>query len=349
MLLLIACQPKVDSKQHLNSKKDSSPKSKAIKVSQSWEMPVKGVAMVAPPHPFPKDPTEEMKDLGINWVSLQPFGFFRKGKSSIQYNVKGQWWGERQEGIEESTKLAHKNGIKVCLKPQLWTYDQWIGDFELTEEEDWQVWEKNYTDFILFFAKEAARLEIELFCIGTELKRTVAQRPEFWKKLIIEIKKVYQGKLTYAANWDNYAQIPFWKDLDYIGIDAYFPLVEDKTPSVKSLRQAWKPTVDAVETVQKEVEKPVLFMEFGYMSLDACAHRSWELEDKKEQIAKNEQAQANALEALLAVWGEKDWWHGGFQWKWYPNRLGNEGEGDFSKDYTPQGKLATKVLQTFYK
>lgn len=50
-----------------------------------------------------------------------------------------------------------------------------------------------------------------------------------------DIRKEYPEKLNYTTNWDKYQNVPFWKDVDYIGIDAYFPLSENKTPSVMKL------------------------------------------------------------------------------------------------------------------
>jgi biotin synthase-like enzyme len=54
---------------------------------------------------------------------------------------------------------------------------------------------------ILDFAQLAQNENIELFCFGT-LGNAVAKRPEYWSQLIKKIKKIYSGKLTYAANWD---------------------------------------------------------------------------------------------------------------------------------------------------
>jgi hypothetical protein len=61
--------------------------------------------------------------------------------------------------------------------------------------------------------------KMELFCFGTELGNAIAKRPQYWSQLIVKIRK-YTGKLTYAANWDDFDKVPFWKELDYIGIDA---------------------------------------------------------------------------------------------------------------------------------
>ena len=61
----------------------------------------------------------------------------------------------------------------------------------------------------------------------------------YFKQLIKDVRAVYAGKLTYAENWDCYADVPFWSDLDYIGMDAYFPIAEGSNPSEQELEEGW--------------------------------------------------------------------------------------------------------------
>ena len=55
--------------------------------------------------------------------------------------------------------------------------------------------------------------KVDIFCIGTELEKFIEHRPAYWRELIAEVRKVYKGKLTYAANWDEYKRVPFWDAL----------------------------------------------------------------------------------------------------------------------------------------
>lgn len=155
--------------------------------------------------------------------------------------------------------------------------------------------------------------------------------------------------MTYAPNWDDYDKVTFWDALDYIGTDAYFPLSSDKTPTVCDLKNAWQPLVKKLKSYSEQWNKPILFTEWGYLSVDACADKTWELEKQKDQIPVNEQAQANAIQALLETFGEEAWWAGGFQWKWYPSAHSAAGEGQHIKDYTPQEKKSIALLKTMYK
>ena len=104
----------------------------------------------------------------------------------------------------------------------------------MSSEADWTRLEASYTKFILTYAKLAQETKVDILCIGTELERFVMSRPDYWCGLIERIRKIYNGKLTYAANWDEYKRTPFWDMLDYIGIDAYFPLSEKRMDSVEA-------------------------------------------------------------------------------------------------------------------
>lgn len=307
---------------------------------------IDGVTMVAPPSKFPGNPMLDVKKVGAGWISTVPYGFMRIGETGIRFNNKRQWWGETEEGIIKTCQYAQENGIKVMLKPQIWSHTGWIGDQDFETDLEWEEWEVNYTKFIMFYANLASELELEMFCIGTELKNHILKRPDYYKKLIKEIRKIYCGKLIYSANWDSYSNVSFWQDLDYIGLSAYFPINEKVTPSVKYLLEKWKPIVDELEVVSKKYKKPVVFTEYGFLSVDGSGGKTWILEKNVRSLAINEQAQANCFEALYQAFESQSFWAGGFIWKWFP--FGKGGEGYNERDYTPQGKLAEQVVSMWY-
>ena len=85
-----------------------------------------------------------------------------------------------------------------------------------------------------------------MLCIGNELQSVVANNPGYWRQLIHEIKQVYTGKLTYAENWDQFQNVPFWDQIDYVGVDAYFPL-KTSNPTVAVLTALWKPYIKSLK------------------------------------------------------------------------------------------------------
>lgn len=305
---------------------------------------INGISLVAPPHPYQNDPMAAPQEIGANWVALLPYAGYRKGKPEIQ-TFEGGWWGERPLGIATAARYAQQRGIKIMLKPQLWTHNQWIGDLDFDNEDDWTIFEDQYRQFIMKWAVMADSLSVDLLCIGTEIRHAVQKRPNYWRQLIQDIRAIYDGQLTYAPNWDSYDKVPFWDALDYIGVDAYFPLIDTDTPTVCALKEAWEPKVAALSAFAQKHQKKLLFTEYGYMSVNGAAYNTWELEANRAALTINEQAQANAFQALIETFALEDWWAGGFLWKWYPSQLAAMGEGSLARDYTPQGKLGMAVLK----
>jgi hypothetical protein len=318
-----------------------------VQESSAQQGKINGLSIVAPPTEFANDPFPRIMETYADWVCLIPYGYSRIGNTDVRYNLDRQWWGEREEGIRESIALAQKNNLKIFLKPQVYVAGAWPGDIEFDSEEDWLQWEKSYREFILFYADIASDFDVEMFCIGTEFKKSVQQRPQYWKNLIKEIRDRYCGKLTYSANWDSYKKAPFWDALDYIGISAYFPLVDEKTPPIKKIKSAWKPIVNDLSKTYRKYGVPILFTEYGYLTVDGTTYENWKLEKKIGQLQINEKAQADALDAMYSVFSEKGFWAGGFLWKWFPNNMGHEGYMD--KDYTPKDKMAEDILKKWFQ
>lgn len=302
--------------------------------------------MVAPKSEFHNNPLTEIAAHKANWVSLVPFAFMSLGETHLGYEKSWQWWGETQAGLRKSTRLAKQEGLQVMLKPQVYVPGSWIGNVDFETESEWIKWEKGYRSYIMSMVNLAIEEQIGMICIGTEISHSIEKREVFWRTLISEIRDVYTGKLVYSANWDSYKDVSVWDALDYVGISAYFPLSETSTPSQRELLKKWRPIIRKLELYSSRVGKPILFTEFGYLSVDGCADKAWELEKAVHNLSLNEQAQANAIDALFMAHWNQEYWAGGFLWKWFPNMQGHEGYPD--KDYTPQGKKSAEVLKKWF-
>ena len=304
-----------------------------------------GVTLVAPREKGEGNPLLPAKEMGFGWMAIVPYGFVQKDSARVRYAETAHkiMWGERPEGIRASVHWAREQGMKTMLKPQVWSGRTWIGALSFQQESDWQRFEDSYARYILQMADIAQEEGIEMLCIGTELSNASMQRIGFWRGLIADIRKVYKGKLTYSANWDNWEQVPFWRDLDFIGLGSYFPLSQSPMPTLDSLRLAWQPLAARMETMSKALNKPVLFTEMGYLGVPGCCGRLWELEPKRDELPVDVACQARAFEALLSVFMQKDWWAGGFVWKYYPQPHMRPRHGD--KDYDIQGKPVGEVFR----
>jgi hypothetical protein len=295
-----------------------------------------------------------LKQNHIEWISQTPFGWqaaYNQPGIRMSTGANRSYWGESDRGLVYTTRLARKHGIKTLLKPHLWLRDRsgkWLGDIAMPDEAAWQAWFSNYRKFILHYAALAEKEKVEALCIGTELHKTAVTREQDWRSLIRDIRQVYSGQLTYAANWYlEFEQIRFWDDLDFIGVQAYFPLTKNTNPDLAELKKGWKAHLPAIARIARRYKKPVVFTEAGYKSTPDAGIEPWAWPQRGAGSAAPEsiQTQANCYEALFqSVW-DQPWFAGIFIWKWYPQVRDN---GRDHRDFTPQHKPAEKILAAWY-
>lgn len=314
-----------------------------LSINTSVAQKIKGLSFVGTSQPINQEQVLAVQKTAANWVALMPFGYMSTDSPQVYFNLEWQWRGEKRIGVEETAKVFLDKGISVMLKPQLWIRNgEFTGTVQFKTKEDWNLFLTSYKKYILHFAQLAENLNLPLFCIGTELHTSVEYAPNYWKELIKEIRLIYKGKLTYAENWDQYNNIPFWEDLDYIGIDAYFPL--GTTPTVNKLIDLWEPTLDTLAYYSKKEKRGIIFTEMGYRSIDQPTLRPWDYNNKN--LPYNGINQANALEALFLSFEKKPWWKGGFIWKWFPDHK-NSG-GSSSTGFSPQNKPAESIIRRYF-
>lgn len=308
---------------------------------------INGVSFVAPEVKPEGNFVLSVKTVEANYIAFNPYGFSKMGKPMVFYNSPRQWWGETVDGTHHCVRMAREANLNVMLKPHIWTNEHgWPAEYDLKDDSTWVKWEKNYRAFIMAYVDIAVKEKVSIFCIGTEYRTAALKREKFWRQLIADIRKVYTGKITYAANWDDYQLITFWGDLDYIGIDAYFPLSEESTPSFDSLARSWLKYKYDVENFAARYHRQVLFTEFGYRSIDKCAGRQWLLPDDYQYKGNaNMTAQLNAYAVMFATWWKCDFFAGGFLWKWYGEE---EAGGADNNDYTPQQKVSASLIKKIY-
>ncbi|GAA4273033.1 glycoside hydrolase [Aquimarina gracilis] len=319
----------------------------AIFSSCSGQQPkINGVSFVGSPKEISPDAIDPVVQVNANWAAVMPFGFLRNLETpTVVFNIERQWWGERRDGAKRTIELLNEKGIKVMLKPQIWVWrGEFTGNIKMNSEEQWKQLEKSYREFIMLYAQLAKEMKVPILCIGTELHTFAQTRPTYWSELIKEIRTIYKGKLTYAENWDQIAKVPFWKQLDYIGVDAYFPVSESKTPTVEELRAGWQKHKTNIVKLKDTVDKPVLFTEYGYRSVHYTGKEPWDSTVVEGNF--NFEAQNNALTALYQEFWDEPWFAGGFIWKWFHNH--NEVGGKVNNQFTIQNKPSEKIIKEFY-
>jgi hypothetical protein len=306
---------------------------------------INGISLVAARDSLLTPQLQPLIKTRANYVALMPYAFTsEKDPSELIFNLDRQWFGERVEGVQHSINILKKENLRIMLKPHIWIRGgEFTGDLEFSTEKDWKNFETAYRDYILLYAELAEKNHLNLLCIGTELFSFVNERPIFWKELIQDVRKVYKGKLVYAENWDKVDKVTIWSDLDYIGVDAYFPLSDKISPGKEDISLGWKEHLQMLEDLSTKLEKSVLFTEYGYRNMDYALIEPWN--SKRELNPINHQLQAKALEVLYEEVWNQSWFAGGFLWKWHQNT--NSGGLD-DDQFTPQNKPAEKVIRKYY-
>jgi len=307
---------------------------------------INGVSFVAAGAAVDSTNTKPVVHINANTAAIMPFGFIRNNDNpEIIHNTERQWFGETRAGAKQYIEELRKENISIMIKPQLWLrHGVFTGFLKMETEENWKLLEESYSSFILEYVELAEEVNAEVFCIGTELEEFIKNRPTYWHNLIKKIRTIYKGKLTYAANWDEFWRTPFWAEVDYIGIDAYFPVSDMQTPTVEDCIKGWEKHKKGLKEFSEKLDRPILFTEFGYRSVDYTGKEPWRYDRSMTSV--NLEAQNNATQALFDTVWKEDWFAGGYIWKWFISH--DKVGGLENNQFTPQNKPVEEIIKVHY-
>lgn len=215
-------------------------------------------------------------------------------------------WYLDQKGAKRDFGLIKKLGSdeKHLIFPGI-AQEESVKSFYDERAADWREWATQTSfnqDLSAFNARRAKLLD-------------------FWRGLIKKVRKEYSGPLSYAANFDEYQDIAFWGDLDFMGVNAYFKL-RDELPlnslpsrhrSVlrEALREGWGRVFSDIEKFQHDSgikDKPLIFTELGFTfkgdsTLTPWAHGGVQLygEGKSRRAYLNGEKPVDYQERALAI------------------------------------------------
>ena len=229
------------------------------------------------------------------------------------------------------------------------------------------AWRQSYqpTDVATFFASYKQMLIAEavvaqqngaqMLSVGAELDQLAGpQYLSYWTDIISSVRTVFDGALTYAANWDTASNVSFWSQLNYEGLDCYVPLSNAQNPTLQDLIDGWlKPAsasanpvayaamgnqspIHYFESLAAQSGKPLLFTELGYANDSAAAAEPW--------ISDNHPApglQAELYQAFFQAWAQSgsSALQGTYFWDWDPNG-GSSNVGPGIDSFSPQNSPA---------
>ncbi|MFH1797748.1 MAG: hypothetical protein ABH844_00145 [Candidatus Omnitrophota bacterium] len=287
---------------------------------------------------------EKLVSMGVEYVSITPTHY---QESFASTDIKSTDQTTSISSLIHAIKKSHALGLKVMIKPHIDLIDKydgtyWRADIGFSNEKDWQKWFTGYKKLMNSYASICEKHNVELFCVGTELA-FAAQKTSEWRIIISSIRGIYSGRLVYAANWDNFKNIGFWDDLDYIGINAFFPLSQKTNPSLEDLKNGWNKWKQDLQLWQGNLKKPIIFTEIGYPSIWHAPNSPWQNPGSGncDLII-----QAKCYKAFFETIWTEPWLAGVYWWKWDTNIHAG---GKNNRNFTPQNKPAQEIIEAHYK
>lgn len=283
-----------------------------------------------------------LKAMGANWVSLTPFSYLPDASvPELVSSADGGPDEESDEAVCEAAARAKALGLRVWLKPHLWTR-VWSGDLKFSAS-DWAVFFDRYEELALHWALLAEREGMDGFVVGHEMASATARDPARWRALIGDVRAAYSGTLTYEANWDEAPRVPFWDALDVIGVSFYAPLASAPTRDADALRAGAKRALEPYRALSQKFGKPALFGELGYAATANAPVRPWE----ETRESPDPETQRACYAAVVDAMDGQDWLAGAFWWKWFS--APGPGDGPRDGSFSPRGKPAEGVMRAAMK
>ncbi len=296
-----------------------------------------------------REALENLATLGVNAISVTPFGYLRQaGQPDFPRRSTGPN-GESDESLIIAQSFAKAHGMRVMLKPHIWMGRGWPGDINMPTPAAWKIFFDRYERWMRGYAMLAEMHDFDMLCVGVELvQATIGHAPE-WRGMIKRLRALYSGPMVYAANWgQEFESLAFGEALEAIGINCYYPLSEKENPTDAELMAGAEMAVSKIHAVAKKFNKPVLLTEIGFCSLP----QTWKSPHEGPRNAPVDlQAQRRCYEAIIQALENStkengEWLAGIYWWKW-PTMLDDGGPED--NHFTPNGKPAAQVVARWYK
>jgi hypothetical protein len=246
------------------------------------------------------------------------------------------------EQLSEILKYAKEKKLRVILMPIVLLDsprgDEWRGKINPGDGASWAEWFESYRAMATHYAWVAQLAGVDIFVVGSELVSTESKAEE-WAQTIKAIRTNFKGLLTYSSNWDHYSNIPFWDDLDVIGMNSYWKLGEDRNVKVEEIVKNWQEIQKELREFTQKKNKPLLFTEVGWCSLENAASEPWDY--TRTDKAADADLQKRLWDGFFRAWHGDPMLAGFTIWAWSPN----DGGPDAEKDYSLKGKPAYALVK----
>ena len=273
----------------------------------------------------------EVKNLGVNWLYIDPTWSFTDTNPPVLQSVSGQ--DASSPDLVDTIQKAHEQGLKVALNPKpnfnnnetascdtepcptagdLW-WQEGARDFSW-----WLVWFKHYQTFLMNYAELAAQTGTETLIVGGDWLNPAlpngilfdgqpsgvpADAEQRWRTLLAEIRQKFPGIILWSlSEKDVQTPPPFLDAVDGILIDWPANPASSDTPAISpsELATQFGELMDGpIKDLQMTSGKPVI------IALSAPSNPGLDY-------------QLNNYQAMLEDINQRDWISGFISSDYYP-------------------------------
>ncbi|MFT5890061.1 MAG: hypothetical protein ACI9Y7_000149 [Dokdonia sp.] len=284
----------------------------------------------------------KQRNMGSNAMAIIPYSYIRMGSAPTYLSIGSRAGSENDQGVVHAAFEAKQLGMQSLLKPQVFFGNSWPGALEYETQEDWDAFFDYYYRWIRHYAFLAEIHQIDALCMGVEFAKATLSHGEQWKHMFQKARGLYQGNMTYAANWgEEFETVDFWNELDFIGINSYYPLSKNDTPTDDELKVSFEEVKTKIKTVYQKYQKPIVFTEIGFRSIEA----PWKNPHADGDTPFNEEHQQRCYEVIFEGIQNEPWCAGILWWK-FPSYL--EYRGRENTAFTPNNKATEATVRKWF-
>jgi hypothetical protein len=291
-----------------------------------------------------------MAAAGVNAVSIQTAWYQETPTATV---IRPTSQTPSDASLVHIIRLAHSLHMRVFLDPFVNAIEgnAWQGAFHPVS---WSAWFRSYDRMIVHYAILAQQTGVNLLAIGDENDTSdhdPALLPDYLR-LIALARRYYHGPLVYGADYPDFQDIPpvFWRALNAIGLEGYFPLADSTDPTQAQLDAAWAREVQRIAAWRRSAgltDEPVILTEIGYYSADTTAENpgAWE-----PRAPLDLRLQEECYRAVFTTIYQQPWLDGIF-WFWWANPSDGPDWPPLptNNGYNVQNKPVLALISSYYR
>jgi hypothetical protein len=242
---------------------------------------------------------DRLASLNVNSVAIV-YSIFQDGPAGSEvYTVQGAT--PTDASLQLFIRAAHARGMAVMLRPtldeaNLRSVDRWRGQIEPGNVKRWF---STYSELIAHYAELAESERVASLSVGVEFE-SMEQYHDEWRSLISKVRDGYSGLVTYSFNFAR-QDYGFADALDFVGLDAYYPLEASTGATVEQLDAAWAPAIAALARLEAATGKEIVLTEVGLRSQTNSFRDPFQAHDNETVSQEDQQTYYRSMCNLIST------------------------------------------------